>query len=161
MTKTRSPHVAFASTDSRRFGYNIIIAMYEISVQHSFTAAHALPLPDGTMEQPHSHEWRLTATFRSTRLDEKMGVVIDFVAVSDVLAEICRPLDDADLNALPDFADAPVSAEYVAKLIADRLTEALADLLGPPGGKKPWLRCVNVTEAPGCSATYYADASPP
>lgn len=133
------------------------MAVYEVNVQKAFTADHSLPLPDGTAEAPHSHEWLVTATFRSGRLDETMGVVIDFLAVKAALADICDPLDGADLNAQPAFADGRASAERVARFIAEQLTAVLADQLSAPGGPGPWLRCVGVTEAPGCSATFYAD----
>jgi len=133
------------------------MAVYEVNVQKAFTADHSLPLPDGTAEPSHRHEWIVTATFRSGRLDETMGVVIDFLAVQAALAEICDPLDGADLNTLPAFADGGVSAERVAEFIAERLAAAMADQLSQPGGEGAWLRCVNVTEAPGCSATFYAD----
>jgi len=122
---------------------------------------HALPLPDGTKEEAHGHEWVVTATFRSRRLDDTMGAVIDFLAVQAYLREIFEPLDGADLNELPAFGDGRPSTERVAEHITQRLAAAMAGELCPPGGDGVWLRCVNVTEAPGCSATYYADDSGP
>ncbi len=131
------------------------MAVYEINVQKAFTARHSLPLPDGTAEPAHSHDWLMTATFRAEQLDEAMGVVIDFLAVDAALAKIAAPLHDGDLNALPAFADGRVSAERVAEFIAGQLAAELTDELCPPDGRGAWLHSVNVTEAPGCSATFY------
>lgn len=131
------------------------MAVYEINVQKAFTAKHSLPLPDGTVEPAHSHDWLMTATFRAEQLDQAMGVVIDFLAVDAALAKIAAPLQDGDLNSLPAFADGRVSAERVAEFIAGRLVAELADALTPPNGREVWLHGVNVTEAPGCSATFY------
>jgi len=129
--------------------------MYEISVQHAFTAAHAIALPDGSMEPSHRHTWLVTATFRAARLTEPMGVVVDFVAVQKAMQTIGGKLEATDLNALAEFADAPPSAERLAELIARRLTESLGQALGSPGGRRPWLHGVSLTEAPGCLATFY------
>ena len=55
------------------------MAAYEASVQHAFTADHALPLPTGGAEGPHKHTWLMTATFRARELDATMAVVIVFL----------------------------------------------------------------------------------
>jgi 6-pyruvoyl-tetrahydropterin synthase len=130
------------------------VSTYEATVQSAFTASHDLPLPAGGREESHKHTWVVTAAFRAHQLDETMNVVIDFTVVLDVLGEIAALLEDCNLNDLPDFIDGRPSAERVAALIADRLSDALSDLLGPPGGDDPWLHRVEVTEAPGCVAVF-------
>lgn len=120
---------------------------YEISVDHTFTAGHALPLDGSLREQTHQHTWRVTVAFRSDKLTEQMGVVADFVEVTDALKNICSRLEGANLNDLEEFSHGKPSAEYVAEYIA----RALA---GPAGlGKTPFK--VEVTEAPGCKAAFY------
>ena len=131
------------------------MSVYEASVQQAFTANHALPLPAGGMEDPHKHTWLMTATFRARRLDETMAVAIDFVRVAEALAEIARDFESCDLNDRPEFVDGRPSAERVAQIVAGRLDDALADELTDPAGDGPWLHCVDVTEAPGCSAAFY------
>ena len=106
-----------------------------------------MPLPAGGMEEPHAHTWCVTADFRSERLAEPMGVVIDFVEADGALAAVVSGVDGTDLNAAPPFADRCPSAERVAEWIA----AALAQRLGADGR----LYCVTVTEAPGCRAAYY------
>ncbi len=129
------------------------MSLFEATVQHAFRAAHSLPLPDGTAEEMHDHDWCVTARFQSPTLDETMAVVIDFVAVDAALKAICGPLNGTKLNDLPAFADGKVSAERVAGWLADQLAQSLANTLHAQG---PWLASVTVTEAPGCGATYYA-----
>ena len=125
------------------------MSLYEVSVDHAFNARHALRLPDGTWERPHSHLWRVTAAFRADRLDEPMGVVIDFLDVQRALEKVDRELQGTDLNALGAFEGTSPSAERVAEHVARRL----ADRLGAGCG----LYRVRVTEAPGCSAAFYPD----
>jgi 6-pyruvoyltetrahydropterin/6-carboxytetrahydropterin synthase len=129
------------------------MSLFEATVQHTFRAAHSLPLPTGQAEEMHEHDWSVTARFQSPTLDDTMAVVIDFVAVDAALKAICGPLDGTSLNDLPDFADGKASAERVAQWLADRLAASLADVLRDEG---PWLASLTVTEAPGCQATYYA-----
>ncbi len=126
------------------------MAVYEASVEHAFSARHALPLPNGSREASHSHLWQIKATFRSDRLDETMGVVVDFLDIQQALREIADKLQGADLNKLPEFSDGRPSAERVAQYIAEMLIGRLCGAAG--------LHRVEVTEAPGCSAAYYPDA---
>ena len=129
--------------------YNEVMGMYEVTVEHSFSASHAVRLPDAAWEAPHSHVWGLSAAFRADRLDETMHVVIDFVMVQRAMTEIASVLEGTDLNDLPAFVQTGASAECVASYVTERLLERL----GPGSG----LYRVAVTEAPGCSAAYYPD----
>ncbi|MCP4378573.1 MAG: 6-carboxytetrahydropterin synthase [bacterium] len=123
------------------------MSTFEVSVCRSFRAAHALPLGDGDMEESHEHNWETTATFRSRQLKGDMGVVIDFVAVSDAMEQILAKFDGKDLNSLDEFSDVTTSAENLAACIA----EALSGKLMPENT----LYRLSITEAPGCSAAYY------
>ena len=123
------------------------MSTYEVSVTASFTAAHALPLGGGQMEESHEHSWEAAATFRGTRLDAEMGVVIDFLAVRDALEQVVSQLGGRDLNSLDEFSGSTTSAENVAAYIAAELTGKLA-----AAGE---LYRLAVTEAPGCIAAYY------
>ena len=99
------------------------------------------------MEDAHEHSWDTTATFRSTRLDKEMGVVIDFLTVRDALGKIALQLDGMDLNTLDAFVDATTSVENVAACIGAALAREL--------GAEASLYRLAITEAPGCSAAYY------
>lgn len=120
---------------------------YEVSVEQSFRADHAIRLDDGSLERSHKHLWKVTATFRSERLDESMGVVVDFVDIRRALESVAAELDGSNLNELEALSGRSPSAERVAEYIAGRLGERLARTHAPYR--------VMVTEAPGCFAAYY------
>ena len=120
---------------------------YEASIQCAFSAGHALRLPDGKLEQPHEHAWRVTATFRSDRLAEPMGIVIDFTEAQRAMEDIAEQLEGANLNSLAMFKETSPSAERVAEFLAERLGERL--------GQPQLLYSLAVTEAPGYSAAFY------
>ncbi|MCD6365342.1 MAG: 6-carboxytetrahydropterin synthase [Planctomycetes bacterium] len=124
-----------------------MMGTYEASVEESFKARHSLPLPDGSFEQAHEHEWRATASFRSRKLDGPMGVVIDFVQAGKTLKDIVNELDGADLSSVAGLAGGAASAERVAQWIASELVRRLS--------RGDLLYRLSVTEAPGCGAAYY------
>jgi 6-pyruvoyltetrahydropterin/6-carboxytetrahydropterin synthase len=116
------------------------MSTYEVSVSASFRARHAVATPDGTMEPPHEHDWRVEAVFRADQLDDD-GFVVDFLAVREALDAALAPLGGGDLNAV---LDAPASAERVAEFVAAAI-----------GGRCAGPYCVRVEEAPGCRAAFY------
>ncbi|MCA9250141.1 MAG: 6-carboxytetrahydropterin synthase [Phycisphaerae bacterium] len=119
--------------------------MFEASVEATFSAAHQVHLPDGSLEPIHGHDWHVTATFASEQLDA-CGFVVDFIAAERCLAKVVERLHHTSLNECDLFTGKNPTAEIVAQTIFDQL--ALDESISPT------LRCVRVTEAPGCSATY-------
>ncbi len=118
--------------------------MYELKVERSFNATHALAIA-GEVEPPHVHDWQVHVRVGAEELDEH-GLVMDFHQLQRLVDEAIAPLRDADLNALPVFADLNPSAERVAAYIHDHVAPRLprhVELLG-----------VSLQEAPGCWATY-------
>ncbi|MCK4624335.1 MAG: 6-carboxytetrahydropterin synthase [Phycisphaerae bacterium] len=121
------------------------MGIYEVTVSAGFVARHSVALPGGTMEDPHGHDWQVTAAFRANQLDGD-GFVVDFVAAKAALEKITAELEGADLNDLPDLGGS-ATAERVAEYLAGRLVERL--------GRD--VHCVRVTEAAGCEAAFYPD----
>lgn len=119
--------------------------MYTVSVETTFSASHRLVLAGGELEPPHGHDWRVTARFVGENLDET-GMLVDFVAALRRLESVAAELHHTDLNVCPAMKGLNPSAEHVARVIYDRLAEdeSLA----------PFLEEVQVTEAPGCAASY-------
>ena len=117
---------------------------YEVTVAFAFTARHAARLPDGTLEPSHAHAWRVTATYRAERLDDR-GFVVDFLAVRGALETLGRRLSGADLNAAIPPASTGASAERVAEYLAAELARKV--------GKVPY--CLRVREASDCTAACY------
>ncbi len=117
---------------------------YEVSVSAAFAASHAVRTLSGEMEPPHDHDWRVTAMFRATELDAD-GFVIDFAAVQAALAALCRGFQGRRLNDVLDHGGEGVSAERLARVLADELAARLGR----------GIHCLRVSEAPGCAAAYY------
>lgn len=119
--------------------------MYEVRVQAGFSAAHQVRMYDGRLEPLHGHDWEVEAVFRGPGLD-RIGVLVDFVAVQEALREVVAGLDHTNLNEAPLLAGLNPTAEHVARRVFE-------ELQGRLGAETP-LVGVWVCEAPGCRAGY-------
>lgn len=117
--------------------------MFSAIVEQGFTARHSVLMPDGQWEEPHSHDWRVRAHFQRQQLDE-FGMVVDFVAASNALNEVLRPLEGANLNTAPELTPRIPTAEIIAHWIFCRLRDAGWSTLSK----------IELTEAPGCVAVF-------
>jgi 6-pyruvoyltetrahydropterin/6-carboxytetrahydropterin synthase len=124
------------------------MANYHVTVEAVFPATHQLSMYNGTLEPIHGHQWRVQAWFSGAELDEA-DVLIDFVKVEKLLADVLSGLRDRHLNDLPCFEETNPSAENLARCIF----ESLRDGLSSP----ELLRRVMVWEAPNCAAGYGDD----
>lgn len=116
---------------------------FEITVERSFCASHQIRVYDGSMEEPHTHTWRVCVTVCAPALDS-LGLVMDFHKLERLLDAIVGPWNGRSLNELPHFVATNPSAENVALRIAR--------LLSLPAGIS--LGRVEVWETVGNSATY-------
>ena len=117
--------------------------MFTVMVESGFHACHHVRFADGSVEEPHAHDWQVRVTLRRMDLD-RAEMVADFLRVGELLAAAVAPFREADLNGHPDLHGHNPTAEIVAKCIFGRLTDlGLAALFR-----------VEVTEAPGCIAAY-------
>ena len=125
--------------------------MFEITVQTVFAAAHAIRLPDGSLEPVHGHNWPVAVTVGAEHLDE-IETVMDFHDLQAIVTNILAPWQNADLNNCAPFTDGQgglainPSAERVAWHIGQKTAERLP--------ARCRLVCVAVGEAPGCTAMY-------
>jgi 6-pyruvoyltetrahydropterin/6-carboxytetrahydropterin synthase len=103
-------------------------------------------LPDGSKEPVHQHDWVVTASLSSERLNN-MGVVMDFQALQAMIGKTVADFDNTALESIGYFQRNNPSAENVAKYIYDKLRIEL------PEGVK--LRNIRVVEEPGCSAKFH------
>lgn len=125
--------------------------VYEISVESSFVAQHGIRLPNGTVEPTHKHVWQVTVRFIGDQLDA-CGLLVDFDDVKAALAQVLGPVQGADLNQSALLNGLNPTAENVALTLFDALYERC--------GRDKRLSGVEVTEAPGCTATYRRPRSP-
>lgn len=117
--------------------------VFTISVETTFRATHHVRLPDGSLEEPHPHNWRVRVFLRRGELD-RFDMVADFEHVQDALRRVILPLEHADLNQFSGFAGRNPTAEMVAEYVFRRLVAAGLE----------HLHRVEVTEAPGCVAAF-------
>jgi 6-pyruvoyltetrahydropterin/6-carboxytetrahydropterin synthase len=118
--------------------------MYELTVERTFSAAHAIMM-GGQRESVHGHDWRVTVNVAGESLDDD-GLLCDFHALEAAVDAAIAPFNNRHLNEMPPFDRVNPTAEHVAKHIATAILPTL-----PPGVS---LCSVSVTEAPGCIATY-------
>ncbi|MEL7088594.1 MAG: 6-carboxytetrahydropterin synthase [Planctomycetota bacterium] len=126
--------------------------MYEATIQLTFSAAHALRLPGGTLEPLHGHDWSVHVTVASEELDG-MDTVMDFHQLERQVEAVIGPWRNGNLNALPPFStDGGETLEVNPS--AERVAERIAAVVG--GGLPALVRLhgVAVGEAPGCVARY-------
>jgi len=120
--------------------------MFQITVEKSFHASHALKLPDGSLEPVHAHDWPVVVTVGADSLD-KMETVMDFHELERIVEHVIDPLRDLHLNDIDPYSHGMnPSAERVAEHIGHQIA---ADL-----PKRVKLVSVALGEEVGCTAIY-------
>ena len=130
---------------------------YEITTDAVFSAAHALRLPDGSLEPLHGHDWRVAVTVASDRLDA-MDTVMDFHQLEAAVEAVVGPWRNRCLNDVEPFGverggEVELTVNPSAERVAERIGVAVA--AGLSEGVR--LVRVDVGEAPGCTARYLPD----
>jgi 6-pyruvoyltetrahydropterin/6-carboxytetrahydropterin synthase len=120
--------------------------MFEISVDYSFAAGHALRGYKGKCENIHGHNYRVRVTIAGEQLNS-IGLLVDFVDVRAAIKSLVEPLDHRFLNDLAPFDKLNPSAENLAKYISEGL-----ELKVRPEGLQ--VKNVTVWETDLTSATY-------
>ena len=98
--------------------------MFEVSVEHTFAAGHALRNYRGKCENVHGHNYRVQVIVRGEELDHT-GMLADFVELKRLLRAISEPLDHIFLNDIEPFREVNPSAENIARYIWEKMTEGL------------------------------------
>ena len=125
--------------------------MYTIRVNAGFSAAHHLREYKGKCENPHGHNWRVSACVAGEALAAE-GMLIDFGDLKKALREVCAELDHRDINTHPYFSQENPTAENIAYWIFERLAEALRRAGFSEASLR--LREVTVEETDGSVAGY-------
>jgi 6-pyruvoyltetrahydropterin/6-carboxytetrahydropterin synthase len=121
--------------------------MFEVSVEETFAAGHALRNYRGKCENMHGHNYRVQLTFSGAELDT-IGLLIDFVAVKKLMQTVVDRLDHQYLNDLAPFDALNPSAENMAKYFYDEVSRGLGQATPVKLGQ------VRVWETDTTSATY-------
>ncbi|HEX5482795.1 MAG TPA: 6-carboxytetrahydropterin synthase QueD, partial [Terriglobia bacterium] len=94
--------------------------MFEVSVEHTFAAGHALRNYKGKCENVHGHNYRVRVTVEGENLNSA-GLLVDFSEVKSVIRNFVERLDHQFLNDLKPFDELNPSAENLAKYVHDGL----------------------------------------
>ena len=98
--------------------------MFEISVEKSFAAGHALRGYRGKCENVHGHNYKVRVTLTGAELDST-GLLCDFVEVKRLMDATIDRLDHQFLNDLTPFDKLNPSAENLARYFYQELQRGL------------------------------------
>jgi 6-pyruvoyltetrahydropterin/6-carboxytetrahydropterin synthase len=98
--------------------------MFEVTIEETFAAGHALRNYRGKCENVHGHNYRAEVTLRGAELDS-IGLLVDFVELKRVVHAVLDRMDHQWLNDFPPFDALNPSAENMAKYIYDEVSAAL------------------------------------
>ncbi len=122
--------------------------MYEVNVEETFAAGHALRDYYGKCENVHGHNFRVRVTISGARLDAT-GLLVDFVLLRRVMGEVIQGLDHRHLNDQAPFDTINPSAENIARHFHEQLAGKL-----PAAENGARISAVTVWETDTASATY-------
>ena len=98
--------------------------MFEVSVEQTFAAGHALRNYKGKCENVHGHNYRVRITMQGDQLDST-GLLVDFLDVKSLIGGVVDYLDHQFINDLPPFNELNPSAENIAKYFYDQVSGGL------------------------------------
>jgi 6-pyruvoyltetrahydropterin/6-carboxytetrahydropterin synthase len=98
--------------------------MFEVTVQQTFAAGHALRNYHGKCENVHGHNYRVEVKVQGEQLDAA-GLLVDFVELKRVMKGVIDYLDHRFINDLAPFDKVNPSAENIAKFFHERISEGL------------------------------------
>ena len=124
--------------------------MFEVEVDETFAAGHALRHYRGKCENVHGHNWRVMVTFVGDSVD-KAGMLVDFVEVKKSMHKVIDYLDHQFINDLKPFDVLSPSAENIAKFFFDQMTN---DIAATPSDVVCKIAKVKIWETDDASATY-------
>ena len=123
--------------------------MFEVSVEETFAAGHALRGYKGKCENVHGHNYRVRIVLEGPALDST-GLLHDFVDLKRAIRDTIAGVDHKFLNDQAPFDVLNPSAENLAKYFYDETARRLTAI---PGGAK--IARVTVWETDTTSATYW------
>jgi 6-pyruvoyltetrahydropterin/6-carboxytetrahydropterin synthase len=120
--------------------------LFEISIEHSFSAAHALRDYKGQRENTHGHNYKVRVAVEGEGLDAT-GLLVDFVDLRDAVRSVVDRFDHQFLNEVPPFDTLNPSAENIARYFCQEIEPKVNQ-------KGARLQAVTVWETDTSCATY-------
>jgi 6-pyruvoyltetrahydropterin/6-carboxytetrahydropterin synthase len=122
--------------------------MFEVTIEETFAAGHALRNYRGKCENVHGHNYRAEVTLQGAELNA-IGLLVDFVELKRVVHAVLDRMDHQWLNDFPPFDALNPSAENMAKYIYDEVSAALTTKEGVR------VAAVRLWETDTASAAYF------
>jgi 6-pyruvoyltetrahydropterin/6-carboxytetrahydropterin synthase len=98
--------------------------MFEVLVEHTFAAGHALRNYRGKCENVHGHNYRVQVSVQGETLNET-GLLVDFAELKQLLRRTSEYLDHQFINDLKPFDTLNPSAENLARYFHDEIQKNL------------------------------------
>ena len=99
--------------------------MFSLTVRDSMMIAHSFTgAVFGPAQRLHGATYVVDATFRRPTLDAD-DIVVDIGLATQQLSEVLKALNYRNLDEEPEFAGVNTSTEYLARVVADRLADAV------------------------------------
>ena len=95
-----------------------------MTVESTFSAAHAIREYPGVCQRLHGHNYRVVVRLTGEKLD-KLGMLVDYVDVKRALTEALSSFDHRYLNEVDDFLEVNPTCEELARVIYRRFKAAL------------------------------------
>ena len=124
--------------------------MFQVSVEETFSAGHALRGYKGKCENVHGHNYRVQITLEGPELDQ-IGLLVDFTHIKKVMRDLIKRLDHQFINDLEPFTTVNPSAENMAKYFFEEVSQHLKEM--PPGAM---VKDVVIWETDTACAKYWA-----
>lgn len=129
--------------------------MFQISVEESFSAGHALRGYRGKCENPHGHNYKVCVTLEGAQLDS-VGLLYDFVHLKQIIHGVIHAVDHQFLNDQAPFDAINPSAENIAKYFYDEASKLMRET--STGAR---IASITVWETDTTSATYWPEETRP
>jgi len=110
--------------------------MFEVSVDETFSAGHALRGYKGKCENPHGHNYKVRVVLEGPQLDS-IGLLFDFIHLKKIMHGIIDGLDHRFLNDQAPFDKLNPSAENLAKYFYEETLRGMKELTEPGGTTGP------------------------
>jgi 6-pyruvoyltetrahydropterin/6-carboxytetrahydropterin synthase len=122
--------------------------MFEVFVDETFSAGHALRGYRGKCENVHGHNYRVRITIAGAKLDS-VGLLMDFSQVKKAIQGVLQTLDHRFLNDMAPFDLINPSAENIARHIYQETARLL-----PPNPAGAAIASITVWETDTTAATF-------
>lgn len=126
--------------------------MFTIFKDYRFAAGHFIPGHTGGCENLHGHNYRVRVHVAARELD-KLGMVIDFADLKEIVEAVLGPFDHRVINDFPPFDTVSPTAEELAAYTYREVSGRI-EIDGTGADRGLTVRKVEVWESESACATY-------